>query len=332
MEGTTGAIEKLQWRQGNKTVQLSNTFEQMYTPNLLAQIFEEKLEVNKVNIDNLVSFTPSISFVSPKTGFKATNPNLNIQVGIIENGEEVTQIRIFVNDKIVNEDVRGFKAIGKTISYDVAILPGKNSIKAIAISKSGYQSTPAEIQVEYTGATAESKLYVLAIGIDQYKNKTYCLNYAVADAKSFSDKLKASGLDIFKNQEVIVVLDGDATLEKINLTFSELINKIQPQDAFIMFYAGHGVMSEGTPDIPKDFYLALCNVTQLYGKDEMLKENGLSATELREYCKKIQAQKQVILLDACQSGGAVETFAMRGAAEEKAILGNARCCQSCCKY
>lgn len=33
----------------------------------------------------------------------------------------------------------------------------------------------------------------------------------------------------------------------------------------------------------------------------------------------IKAQKQLMLLDTCQSGGLVDSYAMRGAAEEKAI-------------
>jgi uncharacterized caspase-like protein len=58
----------------------------------------------------------------------------------------------------------------------------------------------------------------------------------------------------------------------------------------------------------------------MFGNDAMLSEKGISAVELREWCKKIRAQKQVIFLDACQSGGATEIFAARGASEEKAII------------
>ncbi|MBK8661156.1 MAG: hypothetical protein IPN18_04870 [Ignavibacteriales bacterium] len=35
---------------------------------------------------------------------------------------------------------------------------------------------------------------------------------------------------------------------------------------------------------------------------------------------KIKAQKQLILIDACQSGKALENFAMRGPQSEKAII------------
>jgi uncharacterized caspase-like protein len=247
-----------------------------------------------------------------------------VTCNLIENGDEITQVRIYVNDKLVSDETRGFKAVGNTVTNKVTLLPGINSVKAIAITKNGYQSGAAEVQVTYSGAVAESRLFVLAIGINKYKNPAYNLNYAVADASAIIERIKGSGSSIFKSIVIYSYQDELARRDSILAAFGRIAKQAQPQDAFVLFYAGHGVMSEGTPEIPKDFYLALYSVTQLYGKDEILKAQGLSAVELRELSKKITAQKQVVFLDACQSGAAVETFAMRGAAEEKAILQLAR--------
>ncbi|HEY9282813.1 MAG TPA: caspase family protein, partial [Pyrinomonadaceae bacterium] len=99
----------------------------------------------------------------------------------------------------------------------------------------------------------------------------------------------------------------------------------QPGDAFVFYYAGHGVMSEGLDGAQPEFHLAPHDVTQLYGNEAMLAERGVSARLLRDWCRKVAAQKQLIVLDACQAGGAVETFAaLRGVSEEKAILQLAR--------
>jgi uncharacterized caspase-like protein len=62
----------------------------------------------------------------------------------------------------------------------------------------------------------------------------------------------------------------------------------------------------------------------MYEADEMLKKLGISANEIGEFSKNIKAQKQLFVIDACQSGGAMQTLAMRGAAEEKAIAQLAR--------
>ena len=51
----------------------------------------------------------------------------------------------------------------------------------------------------------------------------------------------------------------------------------------------------------------------------------MSANQLQQFSKDIKAQKQLFILDACQSAGALETLAAaRGAAEEKAISQLAR--------
>lgn len=324
MEGTQGAIENLQWVQDKRKTPLASTFEQMYTPNLMNQVFAKTLQENTVSLENIVKYTPEISITSPKPEFKTNSSSLSVTCDLIENGDEITQVRIYVNDKLVSDETRGFKAVGNTVMNKVTLLPGINSVKAIAITKNGYQSGAAEVQVTYSGAVAESKLFVLAIGINKYKNPAYNLNYAVADASAVVDRIKGSGSDIFKSIVIYNYQDELARRDSILAAFGRIAKQAQPQDAFVLFYAGHGVMSEGTPEIPKDFYLVLYNVTQLYGKDEILKAHGLSAVELRELSKKISAQKQVVFLDACQSGAAVETFAMRGAAEEKAILQLAR--------
>ncbi|HRX00430.1 MAG TPA: caspase family protein, partial [Cyclobacteriaceae bacterium] len=66
------------------------------------------------------------------------------------------------------------------------------------------------------------------------------------------------------------------------------------------------------------------DVTQLYGRDDMLAEKALSATELKEISRKINAQKQVFILDACQSAAALDAVTRRGVAEERAIAQLAR--------
>lgn len=90
----------------------------------------------------------------------------------------------------------------------------------------------------------------------------------------------------------------------------------KPEDVVVVYYAGHGVMSE--EEIPR-FYLALHGVTQLYGDSTTLSKEGISQEELRQISYQIKARKQVFVLDACQSGGMVEALVSRGAAEERAI-------------
>ncbi|MFM6924779.1 MAG: caspase domain-containing protein, partial [Ferruginibacter sp.] len=94
----------------------------------------------------------------------------------------------------------------------------------------------------------------------------------------------------------------------------------KPQDLFIFYYAGHGVIND-----KNQFFLVPYDVTQLYGNDGALEQKGFSAVELQQMSKNIKAQKQLFILDACQSAGALNAVvSSRGAAEEKAISQLAR--------
>ncbi len=66
------------------------------------------------------------------------------------------------------------------------------------------------------------------------------------------------------------------------------------------------------------FYFIPTESVRLYDLAS-LKKDAIEANILQEELKNIKALKQLIIMDACQSGGSVELLAARGAAEEKAI-------------
>ncbi len=199
-----------------------------------------------------------------------------------------------------------------------------NEFRATAFNTDRTESNPYVMTVELKAAQASANLHILAIGLDEYQNPRYKLNYGKADAAAFVDAVEHRSKGIFKTIKKQIITDRQAVLSAIESAFSSIMAEAQPQDAFVFYFAGHGVMSEGDESNASEFFLVPHDVTQLYGNDRMLMEKAVSAKLLKTWCAKIKAQKQLVVLDACQSGGAVETFAMRGASEEKAILQLAR--------
>ena len=161
----------------------------------------------------------------------------------------------------------------------------------------------------------------MVVGIDAYKNPKYNLNYAVADASSFMQSIQNGVKNITSKVHVYEVKNDQAVRDNIISKFTQIASTANPQDIFIFYYAGHGVVAQ---DGSKEFYLVPHDVTQLYGDDGALKQKGVSAKELKQISSGIPAQKQLFILDACQSAGALNTVALRGAAEEKAIAQLAR--------
>ncbi|MEQ6122532.1 caspase family protein [Reichenbachiella sp. MALMAid0571] len=321
-EGSIDAAEDIYWTNGVRRIPVAATFDKMYTPNLGETVFNQQNGESEEDIERMIANAPSIEIVSDDSVFYSKRNEITVTVKVRENGDPVSKVRIFVNDKLVNENTRGFKMASDTFVSSVNVIPGQNIIKAVAISDSGYQSDHDQIVVNYKADQLESDLYILAVGINQYKNPKYNLNYAIADATAFTDHFLSKSIEIFQDAELIFIKDQEANKGNVVAAFEKIATKAKPNDVFVFYYAGHGMMDES--EFENEFFLGLHDITQLYGQSEMYREKGISAEELKQYCSKIAAQKQVVILDACQSGGAVETFAKRGVASEKAMLQLAR--------
>ena len=329
MDGNQEAISKVAWseRKSNKRVPLYATFDRYYTPNLLQILLSDDFQYAKAEEDNLekaVKLAPEVDIIRPDSIYITNQSKVKVEVLASSNGDTVKEIQILVNGKPIGDSQRGFKVTGNRRTAEVELIPGRSTISAIAITKNNYQSRADKIQIDYSGTVAETDLYVLAIGINDYKNGSLNLNYGRPDAEAFTQAIQNQSSDIFNRINLTTLYDQQATRNEVISALESIIDQAKPQDAFLLFYAGHGVMSEPKDDNQADFYMALHETIQLYGDEQGLKETGVSASEMTELTRRIAARKQMVVLDACQSGGAVETFAMRGAAEQKAIIQLAR--------
>lgn len=343
-DASPGAEELIGWHLNNRNDQaadfypIGQFFERFYHPKLLAQVLTAEgvqppnaSSRNAITINSSLRKPPLVNIISPRPGASFNSEAVSIDVAATDQGGGVDEIRLYQNGKLVSDDTRllvqggagaGASATNKT--FNVSLVPGMNTFRATAFNKDRTESNPVEIQFELKAAVAASDLYILAIGLNDYKNPKYSLNYGRADAQAFADAAEARGRGIFRKINKEVILDGQATRQGIEAAFAKIIAQAKPQDAFVFYFAGHGVMSEGSDQTPAEFYLVPFDVMQLYGNDGALATNGVAAKLLKDLCTRVRAQKQLIVLDACQSAGVLETFATRGAAEEKAILQLAR--------
>ena len=252
-----------------------------------------------------------------------------VAVDVLDQGGGIELVRLYHNDKLVAEERNEgtATAFGSTVkkTFFVALVPGTNELKATALNRERTESAPAKVRVTLPSQAPNVNLYIIAVGMNAYQNPKYNLNYGRVDAEAFAAEVEKRGQGIFQKIEKVMLYDAQATRAGIEAAFAKIGAAARPQDAFVFFYAGHGVMSEGVaPAAASDFHLVPYDVTQLYGDDQMLADKAISAKRLKELCTQVRAQKQLIVFDACQSGGAVEAFSLRGASEEKAISQLAR--------
>jgi hypothetical protein len=243
-----------------------------------------------------------------------------------DNGGGVRGIRVFNNKKLVGEKMLPAAIFNDSIQLTVQLelSPGMNLVEAMAIAEDFTESRLLSRRIERettAGALTKPNLYVVAIGVNEYKNNKYNLNYCIADMESFSDTLGAIAKNLFGSVIKKEFRNAEATRENIRNYFSSMSGQIKTNDVFILFYAGHGIAIEN-PEAPAgnnmDFYCVLHGVTQMTDPANC-RNNGLSGGELREMLKNIPANKQIMFLDACNSGALAEKFVIRGAAEENAL-------------
>ncbi len=337
-DATEGALKKMYYTKGKEIIPIESLFEKYYVPGLLKQIWDNTLPNNVPDINDLKS-APSIKLTIDE---KDRNLEVADDIATIKTGKEqiiikaeadgikdvVSEIRLYQNGKLVQstrnlsveDESKGEKMLTK--SFTVILNQGINNFKAVAINSQRTESLPAKIIAEYTPAVippkpegADIQLYLLAVGVNTYKNPKYSLNYANADATSFIAAITQGSQNLFSKVNTTFLYDGDATRDGIVAAFEKIKVAARPQDLFIFYYAGHGALNDN-----KQFFLIPYDVTQIYGNDGALAQKGFSAAALQQMSKDIKAQKQLFILDACHSAGALEVVAStRGAAEEQAI-------------
>lgn len=277
----------------------------------------------KTSIAQQVSNMPVLKLAAPSVSEKAAQKNISLVIDV-DNKDFISELLLFQNGKRITVSPDIFRGISlPSITIPVELVTGENTFIVSALNQSRVETTPLKFSISFGGTKASSSLYIMAVGVDKYKNSRYNLNYAKADARGIAAQLASSSSKIFKDIIVDSLFDDNATTENIAERINRLKSQIKPEDVFLFYYAGHGIMSDPADGSKSDFYLVLHKVTQMQGNDEVLKTNGLSASRLRDLLLEVPAQKQLILFDACNSGGALTTFT-RGAAEEAAIFQLAR--------
>lgn len=311
---------------------VSQFFDQYFIPGIADKVIsglDFKSTLQAGNSINQLKKPPLTEIINPVTESKSNNKEVVVNVRVTDQGGGIDEIRLYHNGKLIEGTSRGFRPASGSAgvvlnNYNVSLVSGENRIRASAYSTQRVEAKSEEIVIWYNAGQNRGNLYILAVGINQYKNPKYSLNYAVEDAQAFTQALSTGASSLFQTVESQLVINQQATFKGIAEAFSPLIEKVQPEDVFVFYYGGHGVMSSGNETERPAYYFVPYDVTKMYEADDMLKNLALSSDQLIEFSKKIKAQKQLFILDACQSGGALQDMAFRGAAEEKAIAQLAR--------
>jgi WD40 repeat protein len=316
-DASDGAQSSISFVKGTELYSIDQFFNEFYRPGLYNEAVFGKTGF-RGNIMNSIETSPppGIEIISPEDNSSIDNGLATIMVRVTNTGGGVKELKIMHNGKrqeMDDSDLRRMRKAGQNDvkTFDLALVPGENEISISAFSNGDIESKPSTVKVFYKGLEKNANCYILSIGINKYENENLNLNYARPDAQAFADIMKKKGSKLFNNILIYKLFDKEATRVKVLSTLDEISSKIKKEDVFIFFYAGHG------SNVENQFYFITSENTGLYQQDKL--GSAISVKELQEKFKQISALKQVIFVDACQSGSSVNVLAMRGEPEEKAL-------------
>jgi hypothetical protein len=155
----------------------------------------------------------------------------------------------------------------------------------------GPKETPRPISQPTPPSLYRPNLYILTIGVSEYRDASVNLTFAHTDAEAIADRFSQMEGKIFKHVVVKKILNQDASLVNIKTGINWLERQATQNDVILIFVSSHGALdNKGNLYIlPTDFNAYNLFATALNIRDLTEGINGVP-------CKKL------ILLDACHSG------------------------------
>jgi len=317
-DASEGAFNSISFVKGTEVYSIGQFFNEFFRPGLYTEAFDKNTTAFRQDIIQTIekSPPPGIEIILPENGSVMESSIASLMVKITNQGGGVKELKVMHNGKRQEIDASDLKRMTKEGQYamktfSVNLVPGENEISVSAFSNDNIESQQKSINLIYKGLQKSSDCYLLSIGINKYQNENLTLTYARPDAQAFAEFINKNAGKLFNKIHSFTLFDGNATKEKIFSAIDEISSTMKKEDVFIFFYAGHGSTDNGI------FYFITSEITGLYQEDKL--KSALRVDELQDKFKQLPALKQVVFVDACHSGSSVQTLAMRGASEEKAL-------------
>ena len=152
-------------------------------------------------------------------------------------------------------------------------------------------------QTDLAPPRAKVRVWAMIVGVASY-NHMPALRYTDDDAYRLYAFLKSPGGGAVPDEQLRILIDEDATRERILTAMNDIFSRAGPSDMVIMYFSGHGLKGSF---LPIDF--------DGFG-------NKLYHEEITGALNKSRARYKLCIVDACHSGS---LLAMRGAKSQQLI-------------
>jgi uncharacterized caspase-like protein/DNA-binding beta-propeller fold protein YncE len=344
-DGSPQAWNSILWRFAGNTFDISPVeifFNEFYYPGLLGDVLDNKHPKAAGTVEQRDRRQPQVRLsladeaANPNQGIGSRKVKIRIQVAEApadrshKVGSGARDVRLFRNGSLIkvwHGDVLNSRP-GVSLDETISIVAGENRLTAYAFNRDNIKSADARLSLTGSNRLARKGIaYVLVIGVNEYQNPQYNLRYAGADATDFGQAVRQAQtrLGNFSRVVLITLLNSDATKANILTALRRLagddpalppnapavLNEIrpsEPEDAVIVYFAGHGTAQKSRFYlIPHDLgYAGARDGLDQAGLDTLL-SHSISDQELVAAFEHIDANDLLMVIDACNSGQALES-------------------------
>ncbi|MBI9113324.1 caspase family protein [Maridesulfovibrio ferrireducens] len=303
-DGTQAALEGVDWQDGEHIININNFSQAYYEPNLLPRVMHQDEKSAGFNDVAIVSDGIHLAAkVEIDGSVKSSQKAIIRVVGSDKKGSGIRDVKLYQNGKRVPEslaktEIKSNKEGTKELvsEFSVKLGRGDNVFSAIAVNDELLESDPANIVFSGAKDSLQKTIWVVAIGINNYKVSSLNLDYARPDAQSLYNYFDKNQNLAVSQKKLLSLYDSDADNRSIAKVFKTL-QYIPREDLVIVYMAGHGVI------IGEEWYFLPSNIS--VASEENVIKNGISTKDLKNYIESVGADRIILFLDACQSGGAL---------------------------
>ena len=297
---------------------------QFYSPEIVATYLENGGNIDKaLNLVNSRSTTQKkvkkkiadINSILPPAVFFQIPSDINITVKSEEvrikavaksmNKEPIEDIWLLVNGRKVDKkraikmgtgDGKSINGLRADLDITIPLTQKNNRISVIASNKYS-QSEPEIINVTWEQGTTSGKnifkpdLYLLSIGVSDYKDTSLNLDVAHKDAQGIADVFGKQAGKLYNKVKKKLLTNANATKDNILDGLDWLLEEATQKDVAVIFVAGHGIKDDGG-----NYYFVPHD-----GRVNKLRRSSVKWFDFQDVLARIPS-KVILMVDTCHSG------------------------------
>ena len=145
------------------------------------------------------------------------------------------------------------------------------------------------------------KRFALVIGVGQFASKISKLAFAASDAIAVASYLRTANGTKFRNDDIALMVDGDATSGSVLAWLDRVEREAEPDDFVFIYASTHG----SRPD--SEGLMAVVTHDTVYDPPThaRLRQSSVTGSRLSAFVRNLRAKRLLIVLDTCYSASAL---------------------------